>query len=270
MIPRSSRPGEMVPRSPDPLGPVADPWVSVGGDVAHPNSPRGGGGPGDSRIPGPLGVTNDPFETLPHPLAPAARDIDPILLEDKAEELDQVSQNPAPVVSKDVTKTINGISVKILADQSGVSGVSGGQTSIQMSAGDQPDVETDSKGKVSKILGKMPVITAEIGTAYGPGADPNGTSAYGRGTTDADKKKGDTSLGFHESCHRQDHQDYIQNHTLPKFDGKVGMTEQEWKDAYDKYEKAVGTYQGASDSNSFTLTDEVGNPTKSAYKKTHP
>lgn len=263
-----SRGGQLAPESPSPLDAVKDPWVSSSGqDVAHPNAARGGGGPGDYKTARPLGLANDPFETFPHPNSPDARKIDPTLIGDKAEELAEGDPQPAPVVSADTTKTINGISVTIKKDATGGSGT-GAKTSLSMDAGEKPDADTDEKGeKVTKVTGAKPKITATIQTTFATGASPNGKSGYGRGTTDDDKKKGNVTLGFHESCHRQDHQDYIKNHTLPTFGGHAGQTVKEYNDAYDAYVEAVGTYQAASDTNSFNVTDEVGNPTKTQFDK---
>jgi hypothetical protein len=260
--------GETAVDEPKPLSPVSDPWLaSNGDDVAHPNAPRGGGGPGDSKGARPLGLSTDPFDTFPHPTAPDSKKLDPNLLGDKAEELDAVDPQPAPVVTKDETKTINGVAVTIQKDATGGSGT-GAKTSIGMDAGEKPEADLDTSGtKIAKVTGPAPKITATILTTYASGASASGKSGYGRGTTDDDKKKGNVTLGFHESCHRQDHQDFIKNHTLPKFGGKAGQTIQEYNDAYDAYVEAVDTYKKLSDTTSFSLTDEVGNPTKSQFDK---
>jgi hypothetical protein len=194
----------------------------------------------------------------------------PDVLNDKAEQLEQPAQQPAPVVAADQKKTVNGIEVTIKADQKGVAGITGAATSFGLDPGTTPGVETDDKKRVTKILGPSPVITATIQTRYGTSSSPDGKSAYGRGTTDDDKKKGNTSLGFHESCHRQDHLDYLKANPLPKFGGKVGMTEDEWNQAVDKYNQAVEDYAKKSDQNTLALTDEVGNPTKSQYDGKKP
>jgi hypothetical protein len=250
---------------------AADPWLSSSGFVAHPDAPLGGGGPGIFTGANPLGSNSNLQDPVPHPLAPAARGLDPGLLADKAEELAQPVQQPAPVVAADEKKTVGGIEVTVKKDKSGVAGVTGAATSFEMDPGTTPDVEIDDKTKkITKILGPMPVLTATIETDYGKGSGPDGKSAYGRATTDDDKKKGNTSLGFHESCHRQNHLDFVKANAVPKFGGTVGMTEDEWNKATEKYTQAVEDYAKKSDQNSGKLTDEVGDPTKSEYKKTHP
>lgn len=47
-------------------------WTTVSGEVAHPDSPRGGGGPGRFARLGPLG-TNPQSAGLPHPQSPSGR-----------------------------------------------------------------------------------------------------------------------------------------------------------------------------------------------------
>jgi hypothetical protein len=258
------RPGQVAPEPPPPLGAPVDPWISTSGNVAHPNAPLGGGGTGAFRSANALGSNTDPFGGLPNPQAPAARTLDPTLLDDKAEQLADPPQLPAPVVSADSTSTVNGVNVTILKDVTGVKGITGAVTSLDMDAGTIPAIEFDDKTtKVTKITDPLPVISAKIGTRYN--GDPNGRSAYGRGTTIDDKSKGNTSLGFHESCHRKDHVDFIKANALPKFGGKVGQTQKEFTDAGDVYEAAVEAYQKKSDQNSLASTDEVGNPTKSKF-----
>jgi hypothetical protein len=54
--------------------PATDPWLNANGEVAHPDSPKGGAGPGASRSRRPLGsdFSSDPSD-LPPPQSPAAR-----------------------------------------------------------------------------------------------------------------------------------------------------------------------------------------------------
>jgi hypothetical protein len=220
----------------------------------------------------PLGSDVNADDPVPHPQSPAARFADPLNLQEKAEELDNsapVPQNAPPVVSKDEAKTAGGISVTIKADQSGVAGVTGAATTMALDHGTIPEAETDANGNVSKLLGPMPTITAVVSTRYGTGK-PGDKSAYGRGTTDDDKKNGDTSLGFHESCHRQDAINYLNLHALPKFVWKKGMTPAQWQQAKDDYDNAVDKYQADADGDSVQKTDEVGKPTKTQYKAANP
>lgn len=47
-------------------------WTTASGEVAHPDSPRGGGGPGRFACSGPLGI-NPHSADLPHPQSPSGR-----------------------------------------------------------------------------------------------------------------------------------------------------------------------------------------------------
>jgi hypothetical protein len=248
-----------------------DPWQSPAGIAAPPSAPAGGGGLGFFQAGNLLGADLDPLAPLPHPQSPAGRYVALDYAQDEAEELQQGVQLPPPVVANDQTKTVGGITVTIKADQKDAKDVKAADTSFQLDAGTTPGAETDTKtNKVTKILGPMPVITATIQTRYAPGVSPSAKSGYGRGTTDDDKKKGNTSVGFHESCHRQDYLDYLKAHPLPKFTGKVGMTVDEWQKAVDDYNQAVSDYEDAAAEYSRLQTDEVGNPTKSQFDGKSP
>lgn len=125
-----------------------------------------------------------------------------------------------------------------------------------------------------KIIQKLngPVVikgTVRIQTVYGPNADPAHDSAYGRGTSVDDEKNGDTSLGFHESCHRDDYISYLKTKPLPKFGGRIGMTEREYNQAAADFQKALQKYFEEMDRVSDARTDEVGYK-KSTYDKTGP
>lgn len=52
----------------------SSPWINSSGEIAHPDSPRGGGGPGGFASPVPLGT--EPFPAgLPDPQSPAGRTV---------------------------------------------------------------------------------------------------------------------------------------------------------------------------------------------------
>jgi hypothetical protein len=250
-----------------PLPPGADPWLNAEGLVTHPNAPQNSSGFGSGSGVGTLGTLADAGDGLPHPQSPTSKYMDPQLLADKAEALAATPQ-PPPVVGADSVVNVGGIDVTIEKDRTGVWGVSGGVTSLKFDPGSRPDADTTPDNHILKITGPMPVITATIGTKYGD--DPTGDSAYGRGTTPDDKQAGNTTLGFHESCHRQDHLKFIADHPLPKFGGKVKMTVTQWETAWTTYLAAIDAYYHAADASSEKLTDEVGDPKRSEYRKKHP
>jgi len=75
-------------------------WISSSGEIAHPDSPHGGSGPGRSVRPRPLGAEGSRSDVLPHPQSPAGRmvltsDIGRILLAEKAAPASQPTQSTA-------------------------------------------------------------------------------------------------------------------------------------------------------------------------------
>jgi hypothetical protein len=54
-----------------------------------------------------------------------------------------------------------------------------------------------------------------VQTFYKSGVDKTDPSAYGRGTTDADKAAGNTSLQFHEGSHGTDYVDALKGFSFP-------------------------------------------------------
>jgi hypothetical protein len=111
--------------------------------------------------------------------------------------------------------------------------------------------------------------TVKIQTVYGPGARPTQVSGYGRGTTPEDETAGNTSLGFHESCHRKDFLDYLTTKPLPTFSGKVGLTRKQYGQAVSAFGKAIEKYFADMNQESFRRTDEVGYK-KSVYNAKGP
>ncbi len=95
-------------------------------------------------------------------------------------------------------------------------------------------------------------------TTYRPGRYPGDPSCYGRGTTDADVRARNITLGFHESCHRSDFESYLKAHPLPLPDIGLGLTEAHCKAAMKAFEDALDAYFAASYAFSGVQTDEVG------------
>ncbi len=123
-------------------------------------------------------------------------------------------------------------------------------------------VTKNNQDLISKITSPAVVKgTVTIQTVYGPSSTAAQTSAYGRGTTPDDEKAGNTTLGFHESCHRADYLTYLRTKALPTFSGKVGQTVAVFDKASADFLKAVQKYFDDMDVDSARKTDEVG------YKK---
>ncbi|MDP1880898.1 MAG: hypothetical protein Q8K60_08160, partial [Parachlamydiaceae bacterium] len=114
----------------------------------------------------------------------------------------------------------------------------------------------DNKGIVTKLVNFPVKVTVTIQTFYNKESNPDSNSGYGRGTTEQDKKRGATTLRFHEGSHGKDYIDYLKANPLPLF--KVGMTKSSLLKGMDALTKA-SDYSNKH-------TDEVGSPTEKEYK----
>jgi hypothetical protein len=276
-----------------------DPWVGWNA-VAHPKANAGGGGPGGFRDSDPLGLNLDLAPPLPHPQSPEARYL--ALNDDKKKTIlrvakanassatgqkaktSAVAQNAPPAT---VPQTISvrqeqsaevdiDVSVQVFADgNSNDPSITGARTDFDSTGvtGATPSYQTEFHGKneiVSALTSKFTLKgTITIQTLYGPTGSPTQTSAYGRGTTPQDEQNGDTSLGFHESCHRQDFLNFLKNNSLPAFTGKDGMKKQDFEAAVRKFRQEFLDYFKRMKADSLNNTDEVGYKL-SEYKKKGP
>lgn len=112
---------------------------------------------------------------------------------------------------------------------------------------------------VASLTSKFQVVfTCVIRTQYGPDAKAAQLSAYGRGTTTDDESAGNTSLGFHESCHRDDLLEYLKTYPLPTYKGKVGQTVAEFNGANQTFAREFAAYFDKMRKFSDNRTDEVG------------
>lgn len=240
-------------------------WVNQNGAVVHPGAPGGAGGSGMFSRAAALGADGEP-ELLPHPGAPAAGALDPIRLDDAQQVKDQAAvRKPAPRVTTESKQTVNGIEVTLGIDTSGEAGLKSAYSELKSS---KPAVDAKT-GPDGKWVTTIAPFTARIWTEYGS-FDPESTAAYGRGTTDDDKKNGNVTLGFHESCHRADLLAYLKEKPMPEFTGKPEMKAPEMQAAINSYITACRAYFDAAKTYSVPITDEVGKPTKSQYKAANP
>ena len=241
-------------------------WLNQNADVVHPDAPAGGGGAGQFTRAGLLGADGEP-EALPHPDAPAAGALDPIRLDDAQQLQDQaVARKPAPRVTSDSKQTIKGMEVTLGKDTSGKTGLKAAFTRILPN---DPRVTAPPPGKDGKWHFTVAPVKVTIWTEYGT-FDPEGLAAYGRGTTDPDKKEGNVTLGFHESCHRADLLDYLLINDPPQFAGTESMTAKQAQEAISTYTMAYRAYFDKAAEDTKTNVDEVGDPTLSQYKAAHP
>ncbi|HVV17440.1 MAG TPA: hypothetical protein VHH90_09580 [Polyangia bacterium] len=255
--PRTPRAAAGLPGTIVTLDPV---WVGWSGDVAHPESPLGGGGPGRFRPP----MVNDAAEqtNAPSPW-------EPVPLGTGATPPAAKPPNPPPstttgnlgVLKSKQTDLLNvNVDAEILADGSGGPSA-GAETKFSGgSAFSSPGYRMDSHHKIVSFDGKLEWRgTIRIQTSYASGARPSDVSCYGRGTTAADVAAGDVTLGFHESCHRADYTAYLKANTLPEPPAlAIGMTEGAYRAAVAAFKTALADYFKAMEQQSKSSTDEVG------------
>lgn len=280
---------------PDVAGP--SPWISREGDVVHPGAPAGSGGLGRFRTAGGLGgEANDPFGAR-HPQAPSVR-LETLSGEEKAEVLGsgvkviEKDRNPPPATVpgtqplKKVRPTFElDMTIEILADDNAGT-ISGARTELKDSNVDVagPDFKLngpeDQKvpkptDKVTAIAGKTRItgtLTIQVvyGTAGNLRVDPKEEAAWGRGTTATDAAAKNITVGFHESCHRDDYIAYLTaNSPIQSANFRVGMTYAEYQAEQGRIVKALGDWTLAAETASRAKTDEVGT-TMSGYLKAHP
>lgn len=242
-------------------------WLNANGDVVHPGAPQGSGGAGLFAHPGALGADGE-SEALPHPAAPAAGALDPVRLQEAQQQQAQAAaRKPAPRVTSDSKQTIKGMEVTVGKDTSGEAGLKAAYTEILSS---KPKVDASKPpGKGTQWQFTVAPITVRIWTEFG-NYDPESLAAYGRGTTDEDKKDGNVTLGFHESCHRADLLAYLQNNDPPAFKGSGDMSAAQAQEAINAYTQAVKAYFDKAKADNQAHVDEVGKPTRAEYKAAHP
>jgi hypothetical protein len=249
-------------------------WIGWNQVVAHPAAPQGAGGPGNFSPPLPLNA--DDQSDLPSPWRPGAAWAEPLDTSPAAPK----PPNPPPLtnpkslgVIKQVTKDFVDYKIEgeIVADGSG--GVSSGaKTTFSQPGSTSPGYES-SGGKITKFAGKFTFNgTIRIQTKYAADSTVSTLSCYGRGTTDADVKNRDITLGFHESCHRADYEAFLTAHALPDPpDLSIGMPVSDYEKAVSAFRAALKQYYADMDAQSVNATDEVGftlsksNKTKSCY-----
>lgn len=156
------------------------------------------------------------------------------------------------------------IRVRVVADVKNARGVAStnAQTRVVLTGGldryKGPGMYVGADGTVTKVTSKLKIHGSYIiKTKYGSAAKAADPSTYGRGTTRTDKANGDTTLGFHESIHREEFLDYLKNNPFPEFKGKIGMSESDFDDAFQDFRDELQKYH--DDLNALgPLVDEVG------------
>jgi len=280
-----------------PVVPEPSPWISREGDVVHPDAPAGSGGLGKFRTAGSLGAEgNDPFGAR-HPQSPSVR-IDALTGDEKAEVLGEgvkvteKERNPPPKTvpgTQSIKKTQPSfdldVTLSILADDnagtiSGAKTVLDGSkvvlTGISFDIIPAPDqTEPKPADKVTALKGKAKIsgtatIQVVYGTTGGVRVKPQEEAAWGRGTTAGDAAAKDITVGFHESCHRDDYIAHLKaNLPIQSAGFRVGMTVAQFEAESDRIAAAIDSWFAAAETASRTKTDEVGT-TMTDFVKNHP
>ncbi len=242
---------------------VGHEWTGWKQNVCHPQAPDGAGGPGNFAARTPLNL--DAESDLPSPRQPGAIGVEPL-----AKAADKPKPpNPPPlqtaVLSLGVLEEISAefvdckIEAEILADVIG--GVEKeAVTDFTKPSLKAPQYDSSADGKILKFRGKFTFKGAiQIQTKYASEKEPGGLSCYGRGTTKTDVKNRDITLGFHESCHRADYEDYLNAHVFPNPPAmSIGMRVVDYEKQTAAFVKALNQYWEQMKAYSIQKTDEVG------------
>lgn len=251
-----------------------DPWRNGEGEYVNPGAPAGGGGTGNFRGAGPLDAQDAARNRLPAPESPAARYLPPPDPLDGGEPLANPPPKTTPTDFKlTLQKPAKNVEVKIevLADKT--SDEEPAQAHTRLSHKKVllvlPTAEFDNDLKVTKITREFSVKgTANIQIRYRTGVKSTDTSAYGRGTTQADKDAQNTTVGFHESCHLLEMVRWLKDNPIPVPPPiQVGMLSWQFTAARDDYEKAFNAYWKSAGAYTYDLTDETegADPKRSQY-----
>lgn len=241
-------------------------WIGWNGERAHPRSPAGGGGPGYSSKPGPIGIESNllaqgseidfkqqqdstaiPLQSLPE--ATGSKKNPPPSTQPINLEKIKFMQNNFIDVDIGVEVVVDGKSDKVLAE-----------TSFEIPDFRIPGIVFDQAKKVSSFDGKF-VWKGRISiqTFYASNVSPSDLSGYGRGTTKKDLISGDITLGFHENCHQLDYLAYLKNHPLPDPPKlAIGMKKNNYESDCERFKNEYNAFKEKMELDSRSRTDEVG------------
>jgi hypothetical protein len=115
-------------------------------------------------------------------------------------------------------------------------------------------------------------VTIKIvyGTVGGVRVKPEEEASWGRGTTAGDAAAKDITVGFHESCHRDDYIAHLKaNLPIQSAGFRVGMSVADFDAEVDRIGAAIDSWFKDAETASRAKTDETGN-TMADYLKNHP
>ncbi len=168
------------------------------------------------------------------------------------------------------------ISLEVLADDIDSTADSDGETGISWKTYDlKAPVPVYDMSSGLAIVSKVTTAPQASGalvirTVYKKKHLENVLSGYGRGTTADDRKAGNVSLGFHESCHREDYITYLKTQALPDFDinQETGAVGDEFNSHWEDFKTAFAALPKSIGEWSRKRTDDVG-VTKATWDAKH-
>jgi hypothetical protein len=131
------------------------------------------------------------------------------------------------------------------------------ETNIEFDTNTIYDNIVTHHGNKIKSLRKNPILVS-VQTKYLKGVESTIRSSYGRGTTAADKKSGDTTLEFHEAQHATEALDFIHKNQVPDVIVKAGMTMEKAQEAMEKFTERLAVYVSQVESHHIAKVDCVG------------
>lgn len=155
--------------------------------------------------------------------------------------------------------------VQVLADGVAEDSWVMGQTSFSLPRYNYPACKYTSTGQISAFNGPFEWMGAyTIQVRYASGVSPRELSCYGRGTTEQDIADGNTTLGFHESCHIVDYLEYLEITRMPELPELwVGMHIDEYHSEQKRFDSQYRVFHEGMEQFSEYRTDEVG------YRQSH-
>jgi hypothetical protein len=175
-----------------------------------------------------------------------------------------VPEGRAVDVTGSVIVPTQGVSVSILPDAADPKLGDRAETRIQLRWA-TPKFHWTTQGKVHVVTAMDPLQTptATIQTFFGPEVRPASRSGYGRGTTPEDVAGAAVdprimTVGFHEGQHGMDYVEFLRTHAPPQFGGHVGMTQQQFQAAGQRWSAAMKAYEKQARAFSTARTDCVG------------
>jgi RHS repeat-associated protein len=153
-----------------------------------------------------------------------------------------------------VTLKVNGVRLEFAPDTVDPSGTAGDTKHTSSFGG----LKWTMKGGHVVKIAPVPTPSLTVQTHYPRSVNPDGKSAYGRGTTPDDVAAKNTSLRFHEGQHGAAALRFVREHPVPQFGGRVGMTDSEIKQAGADYNRAMDDYFDSADKYSRQQVDCVG------------